>query len=154
LPTGFSLECLVRWVFSILVRAEIEALLAEELAGSVNQSSSKDAFVFVHGYNVSFEDAARRTGQMAFDLNFIGAPIFYSWPSNGTVAAYLQDETNVAWSAPHFRTFLALLSERSGAERIHVIAHSMGNRLVCDAIKTFSYDPASRLKLNHLVGLP
>jgi esterase/lipase superfamily enzyme len=27
----------------------------------------------------------------------------------------------------------------------------MGNRLVCDAIKTFSYDPASRLKLNHLV---
>jgi esterase/lipase superfamily enzyme len=128
-----------------------ESTFLEEVATSIQKSSAKDAFIFVHGFNVSFEDAVRRTAQIAFDLNFIGAPILYSWPSNGRMADYMKDETNVAWSAPHFQEFLNLLSQRSGAERIHVIAHSMGNRLVCDAVKSLSQNQANGVKLNHLV---
>jgi esterase/lipase superfamily enzyme len=118
---------------------------------AVNRSASKEAFVFVHGYNVSFENAARRTGQIAFDLNFVGAPIFYSWPSNGKTADYFKDETNITWSTPHLEEFLGLIAQESGAERIHIIAHSMGNRAVCDALKALSYDRTSQLKFNHLV---
>jgi esterase/lipase superfamily enzyme len=123
----------------------------KKLKYSVAKSSSKDAFVFVHGYNVSFEDAARRTGQIAYDLDFVGAPIFYSWPSNGKTADYLKDETNITWSTPHFQRFLGLLAQKSGAKRIHIIAHSMGNRAVCDALKALSSNPASQLKFKHLV---
>ena len=123
----------------------------ESLSLSVGQSIQKDAFIFVHGYNVSFEDAARRTGQIAYDLDFIGAPIFYSWPSNGRIAAYLRDETNIAWSAPHFQNFLDMVACRSGAERVHIIAHSMGNRAVCDAIRALSFDKTSRIKFKHLL---
>lgn len=123
----------------------------EALSWSVSQSTQKDAFIFIHGYNVSFEDAARRTGQIAYDLDFIGAPIFYSWPSNGKIAAYLKDETNIAWSAPHFQSFLDMVACRSGAERVHIIAHSMGNRAVCDAIKALSFDLTNRIKFNHLL---
>jgi len=122
-----------------------------EVKASVSKSAKKEAFVFVHGYNVSFEDAARRTGQIAFDLGFIGAPIFYSWPSNDTIADYIKDETNITWSTPHLQRFLTLLSQSSGAERIHIIAHSMGNRAVCDALKNLSYDPSNNAKFNHLV---
>ena len=118
---------------------------------SVSRSTTRDAFIFIHGYNVSFEDAARRTGQMAYDLDFVGAPVFYSWPSNGKVADYPKDETNITWSTPHFQRFLKLMSERSGAGRIHIIAHSMGNRAVCDALKALSYDINAQLKFNHLV---
>ena len=128
-----------------------EELYFEEVRAYVAKSAKKEAFVFVHGYNVSFDDAARRTGQIAFDLGFIGAPIFYSWPSNDKVADYMKDETNITWSAPHFQRFLTLLSQNSGAERIHIIAHSMGNRAVCDALKALSYDPSNRVKFNHLV---
>jgi esterase/lipase superfamily enzyme len=110
-----------------------------QVNASVSRSTTKDTFVFIHGYNVSFEDAARRTGQMAYDLDFVGAPVFYSWPSNGKVADYPKDETNITWSTPHFQRFLKLMSERSGAERIHIIAHSMGNRAVCDALRALSY---------------
>ena len=112
-----------------------EQVFFDEVAQSVAKSIAKDSLVFIHGYNVSFEDAARRTGQIAFDLNFIGAPIFYSWPSNNRATAYLKDETNITWSTPHFLKFLETLAERSGAKRIHIIAHSMGNRAVCDALK-------------------
>jgi hypothetical protein len=67
-----------------------EEVFFKSIAASVSRTPARDAFVFVHGYNVSFEDAARRTAQIAFDLNFIGAPIFYSWPSNGKVADYIK----------------------------------------------------------------
>ena len=114
-------------------------------------SPTRDAFLFVHGYNVSFDSAARRTGQMAFDLHFAGAPIFYSWPSYGHGDDYLKDETNVAWTAPHLQRFLTLLARHSGVQRLHLIAHSMGNRAVIDALRSLTLDPSTSLHLTHLV---
>lgn len=128
-----------------------EAVCLKRVAASVDDSDTKEAFIFVHGYYVSFENAARRTGQIAFDLHFVGAPIFYSWPSNGKLKDYVKDETNVAWSAPHFQRFLTLIAQHCGAKRIHIIAHSMGNRAVCEALKALSYVPDSGVKFNHLV---
>jgi esterase/lipase superfamily enzyme len=135
--------------------AKLESFEEQEflnrVASSIAKSDSRDAFIFIHGYNVSFEDAARRTGQIAFDLNFIGAPIFYSWPSGGRITRYFEDEAKIIWSTPHFEHFLSLLAHYSGAARIYVIAHSMGSRAVCDALKTLSIDPACRFRLTHLI---
>ncbi|WP_429550866.1 alpha/beta hydrolase [Paraburkholderia sp. MM5477-R1] len=39
--------------------------------------------LFIRGFKVGFVDAARRTAQMAYDLGFDGAPVFFSWPSQG-----------------------------------------------------------------------
>jgi esterase/lipase superfamily enzyme len=130
-----------------------EAQFFDAVSQSVAKSEAKDAFIFVHGYNTTFEDAARRTGQFAFDLGFIGAPILYSWPANGRARDYFADEATVIWTAPHFERFLGMITARSGASRIHVIAHSMGNRAVCDALNLLSSmrskNPA--VVLNHLV---
>lgn len=128
-----------------------EDVFFKRVARFVAASAAKEAFIFIHGYKVSFEDAARRTGQIAFDLNFVGAPVLYSWPSYGKLADYTRDENNIIWSTPHFQRFLELMSQRSGAERIHIIAHSMGNRAVCDALKALSNDPSTKLKFNHLL---
>ena len=100
----------------------------KELSQAINDSESKQAFIFIHGYNVSFEAAARRTAQMAYDLQFQGAPIFYSWPSAGTIAGYPQDEGNIEWTVPNLRNFLKDVIEKTQAESIHLVAHSMGNR--------------------------
>jgi len=48
---------------------------------------------YIHGYNTSFDKAARRMGQMAFDLQWGGAAFFYSWPSQGQAKDYLVDDT-------------------------------------------------------------
>jgi esterase/lipase superfamily enzyme len=109
----------------------------------VNQSPRKDLFVFVHGYNVTFEDAARRTAQMAFDLKYDGAPIFYSWPSQGELLDYSVDENNVAWTVPHLKKFLLDLSKNSDAKAINLIAHSMGNRALTAALKELAYEVRS-----------
>ena len=87
----------------------------------------KNIFVFIHGYNVSFEDAARRTGQMAYDLKFPGAPVFYSWPSQANWYSYVTDKENIDLSTDQIRTFLLDIAARTNADTINLIAHSMGN---------------------------
>jgi esterase/lipase superfamily enzyme len=98
------------------------------LGKSVSEDVDHSILVFIHGFCVSFEDAARRTAQLSYDLGFKGAPVLYSWPSAGSVSGYMTDEATIEWTKPHLSSFLHDLANRTGAHRIHVIAHSMGNR--------------------------
>ena len=123
-----------------------------QVASRVEKSKTKETFVFVHGYYTTFEDAARRTAQMAYDLGFEGAPICYSWPSQGELADYPVDETNAQWTVPHLKRFLQTLAESSQAKTIHVIAHSMGNRAVSNALQLLSTELGTKpCRLQHLV---
>jgi esterase/lipase superfamily enzyme len=107
-----------------------------------------EVLVFVHGYNNSFEDAARRTAQIAYDLKFRGAPVMYSWPSQAraTLEGYRTDGQMAGWSEEHLVEFVATLAEQSGARRVHLIAHSMGNRIVAGALRRLvEQNPAGRI---------
>jgi esterase/lipase superfamily enzyme len=97
-------------------------------------SATPEALLFVHGYNVTFADAARRAAQIAYDLQFDGLPMLYSWPSEGTTLRYPTDADNSLWTRPHFADFLRLALSRLGARRLHLLAHSMGNRVVTQGL--------------------
>ena len=87
------------------------------------------ALFFLHGFNVSFEEAAIRAAQIGCDLKVPGATaFFFSWPSRGNVAAYPADEASIEASEGAITEFLVDFTTHCGAEKIHVIAHSMGNR--------------------------
>lgn len=104
----------------------------------VDRSAGKQAFVFVHGYNVPFDDAVKRTAQIAHDLAFDGPPICYSWPSHGELQQYTRDETNAEWTVLHLENFLLEVVERTGVRQLHLIAHSMGNRPVLQVAERLS----------------
>ncbi len=106
-----------------------------ELRSSVLQSPRRDAFLFVHGFNNTFQDAAFRTAQIAHDLEFEGAPIFFSWPSVGEIAGYLTDENNVQAAVAHLESFMADLVAKGGIEELHLVAHSMGSRALAHAMQ-------------------
>lgn len=111
-----------------LTEAEMLALVKQRLATS---STFKDhAFVFVHGFNTSFDNALYRTAQIAYDLRFDGAPFLYSWPSGGKVASYTYDHGSVEQAEPRLAEFLDMVIQKSGAKSISLIAHSMGNELL------------------------
>jgi esterase/lipase superfamily enzyme len=109
----------------------------DALRRQVRSAPSRDVFIFVHGFNTSFEDAARRTAQLAYDLDFDGTPMMYAWPSQASTAAYTVDEAAVGISGRKLATFLETVAQQSGAERIHLIAHSMGNRALLEAMQTY-----------------
>ena len=111
-----------------------------ELKSKVAASEQRNAFVFIHGYNVPFADAVKRTAQLTVDLKFAGAPICYSWPSQGDLADYVQDSTNAEVAAYKLKQLLAELNEQSGAKEIHLVAHSMGNDVLTRALKELGKD--------------
>jgi esterase/lipase superfamily enzyme len=95
---------------------------------------SHGCFVFIHGFNVSFADAARRTAQIHYDLQFSGVPIFFSWPSRASVHHYFSDRNEIEYSRYLIKQFLLDVASRVESQRIHVIAHSMGADATCRAI--------------------
>jgi esterase/lipase superfamily enzyme len=105
----------------------------DDLRQAIAASGTRSALLFIHGYRTSFEDAARRTGQLAYDLGFHGVPIFYSWPSQGKLSGYILDEANVEWTQADLVTFLADFLQQSDAEHVYLLAHSMGSRALVKA---------------------
>jgi esterase/lipase superfamily enzyme len=141
-----------RFVVLLSVDETDEATFFEDVSARVKKSAGKSAFVFVHGYNVTFADAARRTAQMTYDLGFDGAPVFYSWPSQASYASYKVDETNAEWSRIDFKTFLKDFAAQSGAEHIYLVAHSMGTRVLTGALKELVLeDPSIRAKFDEII---
>lgn len=130
-----------------------EEQFINRVAELVKQSKAKDILILVHGDNTTFHDAALRTAQFSFDLKFNGAPILFSWPSQGKTASYTVDENQSEYSIPFFEQFLTLLGQKSGAEKVHIVAHSMGNRIVCEALRNLSQQWGSETKipLHHIV---
>lgn len=116
-------------------------------------TDDKSVLIFVHGFNVSFEKAAHRTAQLAFDLDYEGAVGFFSWPSNGSVQDYLSDLDEMGSSWRLIREFFSDLADQNDIERIHIIAHSMGSRGVALAFESLlpSLTAEQRSKFNQLI---
>ena len=60
------------------------------------QSFKDQAFVYVHGYNISFDHALFRTAQLAYDLEFDGATFLFSWPSGASLGSYTYDKDSAS----------------------------------------------------------
>jgi esterase/lipase superfamily enzyme len=102
-----------------------------------------DVLLYVHGHKNTLDDALLRAAQLKYDLEFPGAAVAFSWPSD---AGLSQDEyRRVAATVPDHAAGLAeVLHELTsntatspqppGKRRVHVIAHSLGNRLLLEAI--------------------
>lgn len=108
---------------------EYEAYFSElqEYYKSISKDK-KNLLIFIHGYNVTFDNAAIRAAQLGFDLGISGTTAFFSWPSQGTIAGYPADIATIEASEKHIGNFIENMTNQSGAQKVHIIAHSMGNR--------------------------
>lgn len=133
-----------------VVLAEIETLTRE--AFSQGCCGEEDRLLFIHGYNVSFHDGALRAAQLAHDLEFPGQALFFSWPSRGSLLAYLQDANRVLATRPALAEFLEIVTRGTG--QLHIIAHSMGNRYLLEALDVFLRDFPDRGLGHVILGAP
>lgn len=123
-----------------------------KLAADIQKSDKKSTFLFVHGYNTSFSEAAKRTAQISYDLKFDGKAVFYSWPSQASTLRYGKDEKNIEWSQKNIKSFLEDYLSKSKAEDIYLVAHSMGNRGLTKAIVEVMKDkPELRSKIKEII---
>jgi esterase/lipase superfamily enzyme len=94
------------------------------------------AFVFVHGYNVSFDDAIFRTAQIAHDVGFDGPAISFSWPSGGSWTSYRHDVDTSKGALAALRKLMELIATDTSITAVNLVAHSMGNAPVTDMLGT------------------
>jgi esterase/lipase superfamily enzyme len=126
-----------------LERENFFAEIQQKLNEARKDGEIGHALFFLHGYRVSFEDAAIRAAQIGVDLKS-PATAFFSWPSRGNVAAYPVDEASIKASERAITDFLVEFTTHCGAERVHVIAHSMGNRGLLRALQRIAANAQTR----------
>lgn len=114
--------------------------LAEKLAES--ETGERQGLVFLHGYSNTFEDAAIRAAQIGYDLRFPGETAFYSWPSQGSLAGYPADESAIEGCEHFISQFLIDFSQKTKVEKLHILAHSMGNRGLLRALQRIAANVA------------
>ena len=116
------------------VLRSVQSLTSDQWDSLIDSIGPHEALVFIHGFNNSFKDAVFRFAQIAFDTQFTGLPVLFSWASRGEVADYEYDRNSALVARTAFLQLLDNLQKKHGISKVHVIAHSMGNFLVLDAL--------------------
>lgn len=128
-------------------RDEFFAEIGAVLRTVRDSGETTHALFFLHGFNVTFEEAAIRAAQIGCDLKVPGATAFFSWPSSGTVTAYPADEAAIEASEQAITDFLVDFTTHCGADKVHVIAHSMGNRGLLRVLQRIAANAETRGKV-------
>lgn len=142
---------LVKYVFLTRITKTGQERFLVELDDALIDSNSYSALLFVHGFNTPFEDALIRSAQLSVDLSRrdlfdVGVPILFSWPSAGKVSLgdYRGDQDRSIEAAPYLEQFLDIIIDNSDIDRINIVAHSMGNRILTKALEDYAADYLER----------
>ncbi|KZN56347.1 hypothetical protein N474_11420 [Pseudoalteromonas luteoviolacea CPMOR-2] len=117
-------------------------------------NDSDSAFIFIHGYNVSFESALYHSAQLKFDLAYKGEFVLFSWPSFGSLKDYAGDKERAVGAGEHLAKLIQDISN-SKAKNIYILAHSMGSYCLSEAIKYLAKsEPGLQAKLRIALAAP
>lgn len=105
-----------------------------------NDSEKKSLMIFIHGYNVGFNEAIYKAAQIKIDLNYEYPFVLFSWPSQAMVHGYVADKEQAIYSSSDLAKLLKDIADQ-GIEEVLVLAHSMGSLCLAEAIKKL--DPSS-----------
>jgi esterase/lipase superfamily enzyme len=112
-----------------------EQRYAQAINAQMAKSKRKHIYIYVHGYKTVFENPTLVATELWHFMGYDGAFIAYSWPATPSRWAYLKDIETAAGYARNLRLFLEFLSEKTDAERIHIVGYSAGTRLVARALE-------------------
>lgn len=135
-----------------------------------DMSNNTDVLIFIHGYNVSWEDAVGSAMSLQYMLNRNKKEddkkvivVLFTWPSNGSMmpfAAYKSDRSDARDSAQAIARAILKLKDFLGkikisatdesmkpcSQSIHLLAHSMGNYVLENSLKKISgYSGGNRM---------
>lgn len=97
-------------------------------------AAGRGAALYVHGYYIGFEKGCRRASLLQDNAGLNGRFLWFSWPSDGALAYYTQDEADLYWSVPDIADAIIELHSRFGNGDVDVIGHSLGARGVVLAL--------------------
>lgn len=94
----------------------------------------REAVIYVHGFNNTFAEGLYRIAQLAHDLEMPGVTLHYSWPSAGNPLGYVADRDSAMFGRDGLERLIRKTAE-AGAERIVIVAHSMGSAVTMETLR-------------------
>ena len=105
---------------------------------------TREAVVFVHGFNNNFAEGLFRIAQLSHDLDVPGVAVHYSWPSAAKPLGYAYDRDSALFARDGLQALLQEVTA-AGAERILIVAHSMGAALTMETLRQIAFQHDDRL---------
>jgi len=111
--------------------------LQDLIGRALDRTPHKEAVIYVHGFNNSFQDAALVSAELWHFCGRQGVPIVYTWPAGSglTLRGYNYDSESGAFTVFHLKQFLEAVAGTPGLERLHLIAHSRGTEVLVSALR-------------------
>ncbi len=146
---------------AIARRTETENQLTALLSDRLAKTSRPEAYVFIHGYSDTFEDAAYVMAELWHFMGRTGVPVIYTWPAgapDGAMAGYMRDSESGQFTGYHLRHFLRTIASCPDLKKLHLIAHSRGTDVLTTALREINLEcraagkqTRAELKLGNLV---
>lgn len=111
--------------------------IAEAIALASRNRNCNEVFLYIHGFNTLFDGAVLRAAQLVDDTRSGCVAAAFDWTSEGEVGRYIPDIEHSAYAVPLLADFLRALSAHG--LRIDILGHSMGNRVLLQALATLSH---------------
>lgn len=123
-----------------------KSISEDELLNDIAKTN-RIPLVFVHGFNVRYQQAVVRAAQIGYDLKYQGPVILFTWPS-GSGDSFMDEtlinrtyETNSKTAQQSIATFKEFISKlRAKNITINLMVHSMGHQVVIPAITQTSQE--------------
>jgi esterase/lipase superfamily enzyme len=145
----------------IAKRAVTERQAIALLSDRLSRTPRREAYVYIHGFNNTFEDAAFVMAGLWHFMGRTGVPIIYTWPAGspeGALGGYTHDSESGQFTGYHLRQFLKAIASCPDIEKIHLIAHSRGTDVLMTALRELNLEyraagkqTRSELKLGNLI---
>ena len=120
----------------IATHASVAEKLRNEVRKRLAKTPRKHAYVFIHGYNTTFDAAVSLAAEVWHFLPRMGIPIAYTWPAGqGGLRGYFYDRESGEFTIFHLKEFLRILRSIDEIEQIHLIAHSRGTDVTITALR-------------------
>ncbi|MES2676728.1 MAG: alpha/beta hydrolase [Pseudomonadota bacterium] len=122
------------------------------------KNSGRPVLIFVHGFNVKYNEAVLRAAGLAYDLKYQGAIVLFSWPSGSKGGffeekminkTYDQNLANAKKSVDALQNFLLKLHQND--IEVNLVVHSMGHQVVLPALAKLNQQKPNTIFINHLI---
>ena len=109
----------------------------QELKAAMKLRGQRDVVIYVHGFNNTMAESVYRVAQMHYDLKVPGVAVHYAWPSRGSALGYVYDRDSALFARDGLEQLMHEVAE-AGAQRVVVVAHSMGGAVAMETLRQAS----------------
>ena len=114
-----------------------EDVVRKELSAQLAKTPVKEVYVFIHGFDNTFDDSVETIAELWHFFGRQGLPVAYSWPagSKGLLRGYETDTTSSEFTVHHLKQVLRVIASCPDVQKIHIIAHSRGTDTAITALR-------------------